>query len=112
ASEKPAGLLPIPDYTGSFWARGYLTGDWGGVRTDLANKGIQFGGEWNQYVQGVANGGHDRATEHGGFADYTVNLDLMRMPRDAGRASREMGATPPETATTLRIARQPQSKGS
>jgi porin len=79
SSEPPAGLLPVPDYSGDFWTRGYLSGDWGGVRTDLANKGVQFGLQWNQTVQGVADGGRDRGVEYGGDLDYTLNLDLMRM---------------------------------
>src|SRR5689334_17322587 len=57
SSSEPAGLLPIPDYSGDFWNRSYLTGDWNGLRTDLANKGIQIGVEWNQTVQGIASGG-------------------------------------------------------
>jgi hypothetical protein len=28
-----AGILPVPDYSGDFWTREYLTGDWGGART-------------------------------------------------------------------------------
>src|SRR5438045_4207489 len=41
-SEASAGLLPVPDYSGGFGSRKYLSGDWGGARTDLANKGVQF----------------------------------------------------------------------
>jgi len=79
SSEAAAGILPIPDYAADFWNNPFLTRDWGGVRTDLANKGVQFGVEFNQYLQGVANGGFDRTTEYGGAVDYTINLDLMRM---------------------------------
>jgi hypothetical protein len=79
SSPAPAGLLPVPDYSADFWSRSYLTGDWGGVRTDLANKGIQIGIEWNQFVQGVSSGGVDHTTEYGATWDYTVNIDLMRM---------------------------------
>src|SRR5215475_12401175 len=53
----PAGILPIPDYSGDFWHNAYLTGDWGGARTDLANKGVQFEVQWHNFVQGVASGG-------------------------------------------------------
>ena len=49
------------------------------MRTDLANKGVQIGVKLNQYVQGVTNGGRDRTAAYGGTADYTLNLDLMRM---------------------------------
>jgi porin len=79
SSMASAGLLPVPDYSADLWTRQYLSGDWGGLRTNLADKGIQVGLEWNQYVQGVADGGRNRATEYGGNVDYTLNLDLMRM---------------------------------
>jgi porin len=49
------------------------------MRTDLANKGIQIGIEWNQFVQGIASGGRDQTTEYDATWDYTINLDLMRM---------------------------------
>ena len=78
-ASQPAGLLPVPDYSATIWKREQITGDWGGVRTDLANKGVQIGMELNQYIQGVTNGGRDRTAAYGGTADYTVNLDLMRM---------------------------------
>jgi porin len=79
APEAAKGLLPIPDYSGDLWSRSFLSGDWGGTRTDWANKGIQFGLNWNQWLQGVADGGLDRTTQYGGLIDYTLNLDLMRM---------------------------------
>jgi porin len=78
-SATPAGILPVPDYSGNFCTRQYLTDDWWGARTYLANKGIQVGVEWNQFVQGVTNGGRDRGTAYGANLDYTLNLDLMRM---------------------------------
>lgn len=74
-----AGILPLPDYTGDLWHRAFLTGDWGGTRTNLANKGLQFQVDWNQYVQGVVDGGRDETTRYGGSLDYRANLDLMRM---------------------------------
>jgi porin len=75
----PAGILPVPNYKADFWNNSYLTGDWGGARTDLANKGVQVGVEWTQFVQGVVRGGNDRNTEYGANLNYTINLDLMRM---------------------------------
>ena len=35
-------------------SEGNSPGDWGGVRTYLANKGVQIGVQLNRYVQGVA----------------------------------------------------------
>jgi carbohydrate-selective porin OprB len=45
-SQASAGILPVPDYSANLWKRQFLTGDWFGLRTDLVNKGIQFGLEW------------------------------------------------------------------
>jgi porin len=78
-SAAVTGLLPIPDYSGNLWTRSYLTGDWFGVRTNLANKGVQFNVQLNQYVQDVANGGKNNTTQYGGNVDYLLNLDLMQM---------------------------------
>lgn len=75
----PAGLLPIPNYSGDFWERGWLTGGWGGARTNLANKGVTFGAQRNQYLQSVVDGGRERTTEYGGNWDGTLTLDLLRM---------------------------------
>ncbi len=79
AQEGAQGLLPVPDYGGDLLNRSRLTGDWGGTRTDLANKGIQVDVDWTQYVQGIVDGGIDRETHYGGHLDYLVHLDLMRM---------------------------------
>ena len=75
----PAGLLPIPDYTSDLWTRPALLGDLGGVRTSLAEQGIQFGIDWNNTLQSVASGGRDTSTAYGGTLDYNLTLDLMRM---------------------------------
>ncbi len=73
------GLLPIPEFGGSWLDRAYLTGDWGGARDALAEAGIQFDLEWMQYVQGVSHGGLDTGTEYGGTVSTRLKLDLMRM---------------------------------
>jgi len=35
------GILPVPDYSGNLLERSTLTGDWKGVRQNLAEKGLQ-----------------------------------------------------------------------
>ena len=50
SADQSQGLLPVPDYGGDIWGRDYLTGDWGGTRTDWANKGVQFGLEYLQWI--------------------------------------------------------------
>ncbi|MFO0861555.1 MAG: carbohydrate porin [Phycisphaerales bacterium] len=75
----PAGLVPLIDYTGDLWTRPRLLGDFGGARTDWANKGIQFDINFTQIVQSVVEGGLDTATRYGGTLDYNVLFDLHRM---------------------------------
>ncbi len=76
---QPEGLLSVPDYGGDLWNRSYLTGDWYGARTKLANKGVQLDVDWTQYMQSVVSGGSESGTEYGGHLDYLLDLDLMRM---------------------------------
>jgi porin len=57
------------------WNRDKLTGDWGGMRTDLTDHGIDIDLRLSQYGQGVASGGVDQNGEYGGTMDYRVNLD-------------------------------------
>ncbi len=71
------GLLPIPDYTAS--SRMYLTGDWGGSRTDLAEQGLQVDVFWTQSGQSVVDGGTDKGWRYGGKLESRWELDLDRM---------------------------------
>lgn len=79
ASAASEGILPIPDYTGDLWTRRALLGDFNGTRTNLAEKGVQFGVDFAQHVQSVVDGGRDINTAYGGTIDYNLTLDLMRM---------------------------------
>jgi porin len=82
---KPPGMLsliqPLPDYTGDWTTRKYLTGDWGGARTQLAEKGILFDMDLTQWLQGNAYGGKDtnNAFRYSGSADYYLKFDTARM---------------------------------
>ncbi len=77
---KPTeGILPVPDYSGDLLTRRYLTGDWWGHRTALAEKGVQFNMSFTQEVQSVVKGGLDTGARYNGALDYSLSLDLMRM---------------------------------
>jgi len=69
--------------TGSYlkdvWTRDKLTGDWGGLRSDLSKRGIDIGLRLSQYWQRVASGGVDVNSEYGGTMDYRVNLDMHKL---------------------------------
>lgn len=73
------GILPIPTYAGSIADRKYLTGDWGGARSDLAARGIQVDVDFTQTAQSVVDGGRDVGARYNGTLDYNINFDLMRM---------------------------------
>ena len=57
------------------WTRDKLTGDWWGLRTDLADHGIGIDLRLSQFYQGVASGGVDTNSEYGGLMDYVLNVD-------------------------------------
>lgn len=74
-------LIPtLPEYGGDLWHRSYLTGDWGGARTALAEHGILLDLDVTQYLQNNAHGGKSTngATEYGGMVDYRLRLDTDR----------------------------------
>src|SRR5262247_246815 len=50
-------LYPVPNYGVDFCSRFYLTGDWGGLRSKLAEHGVQFEFNVTQIFQDVASGG-------------------------------------------------------
>lgn len=82
--EKPpvqSLIHELPDYTGDLAHRKYLTGDWGGARSELAEKGLLFDLDVTQLLQGNAHGGKDtnNAFRYSGSADYTFKLDTARM---------------------------------
>jgi porin len=83
AAAAPDGIVPVPDYAAaeaqSFSLRPYLTGDWGGSRTMLAESGVTLNLNWAQLVQGVVQGGRDESTRYGGRLQALVNFDLDRM---------------------------------
>ena len=73
-----AGILPIPDYSGDFASRSYLTGDWGGARTKLANRGLQFDLDTVTWADGFVDGGTRDNTRAGGNLTFNLKWDLMR----------------------------------
>jgi porin len=56
-----------------------LTGDWGGARARLADRGIEV---WASYTAGlwsVLGGGFDTGTRYEGFAEWGFDADLERL---------------------------------
>ncbi len=78
ALEADATLFPIPSYSGDIATRAALTGDWGGTRTTLAERGIQFSADVNQYYQGILDGGIDTGWDYSGSSDYRLKVDTQK----------------------------------
>jgi porin len=70
---------PANPYSGNFWSRSTLTGDWGGVRNDLAKKGVTFDLSLTQTYPGIVNGGKEQFWKYGGRGDLTINGDTQKL---------------------------------
>lgn len=68
-------LVPWLDYTGGLWHSAGLTGDWGGTRQQLMDKGIRFDVSLIQTLQGNWAGGTDYDYPYQGNMRYGVQLD-------------------------------------
>ena len=70
---------PKDPYSGDLWSRSTLTGDWWGIRNQLADKGITFDLSTTQVGQGVVNGGKSGVWEYGGRGDMVMNADTGKL---------------------------------
>ena len=75
AEETSAAKL----YSGDFWSRTTLTGDWGGTRNEWAAKGVAFDINLNQTGMSVINGGKNQGWEYSGRGNLTLNVDTQKL---------------------------------
>ena len=59
--------------------RSTLTGDWGGARSSLADKGVVFDLRYTSTYQGLSSGTGEQDYEYGGKVDAFVNLDSAKL---------------------------------
>lgn len=71
------GLVPVPQFEGA--NSRYLSGDWGGSRSDLAERGFQLDLAFTQTAQGVVDGGKETGWRYGGKLDAHFSFDFDRM---------------------------------
>ena len=71
--------MPTDPYSGDLLTRSTLTGDWGGIRNQLADKGVTFDLSITQVGQGIVNGGKNGAWEYGGRGDIVMNVDTGKV---------------------------------
>lgn len=77
SAEEPK--LPANPYEGNLRTRSRLTGDWFGLRSALAEKGLTFDMSATQFYQGVDSGGRIRQWDYGGKLDYFGTLDSEKL---------------------------------
>lgn len=66
-------------YSGELGFRSTLTGDWGGARNYLANKGVIFDLSLTQVFQGIVGGGKSEGAEWGARGNLTINVDTQKL---------------------------------
>src|SRR5262245_36577529 len=77
-----AQALQIEDYRRDFWSRPSPTGDLGGLRNTLANKGINLDVDLVQSLQGLNSDGlsHNNVRyPYGRYAEYRLNVDTGKL---------------------------------
>jgi porin len=75
AEEKDAAKT----YSGDFWTRSTLTGDWGGTRNEWAAKGVTFDINLTQTGMSNITGGKKQGWEYSGRGDMVMNIDTGKM---------------------------------
>jgi len=76
-SEPPVHQDNNPPAVDSLHADG-LTGDWGGLRTTLQDRGVEIFGGYTVEVWGNTTGGIEQGAVYTGLLDFGVNLDLEK----------------------------------
>jgi len=79
AQDSDTSTTASPTFGGEFLERSKLTGDWGGVRSRLALKGVTLDADVTQFYQGVTRGGLNRTFQYGGHGDYVMNVDGQKL---------------------------------
>ena len=70
---------PAPPAKPNFWTQEGLTGDWGGARTHLKDKGIDLQFGLTQFFQGVTTGGIRTGNEYNGTFQTNFKFDFGKL---------------------------------
>jgi porin len=71
--------VPAKSYSGDFWSRSTMTGDWGGTRNEWAAKGIKFDIDLTQIGQSVISGGKNQGWEYTGRGNISLNINTEKL---------------------------------
>jgi len=80
-SAKISEATTQADAASDFLTRPYLTGDWTGVRSQLAGQGVSFDLRYTSFYQGLSSGNGASVSdfEYGGKVDAFINFDSGKM---------------------------------
>lgn len=78
-SAAPCSQAQSTSATSSFLTQSYLTGDWAGARSSLADKGVNLDFRHTSFYQGLASGTGDKDFDYGGKFDVFIDLDSSKM---------------------------------
>ncbi len=83
-SSAPDGITaqdtkPVVNPSPSFWSQDYLTGDWGGARSQLSSKGVSFGFNAIQEVLGNPSGGIHQGIIEEGRLEMALDIDFKAL---------------------------------
>jgi porin len=79
------------NFLGSWSKQDYLTGNWGGYREKLKDKGIDIFGFYYATVLGNPIGGRSKGVSYAGLLDLFINLDLEKLIGVKGSSFRISG---------------------
>ena len=80
SNQASAQLVEVPaTWGGDILSRPRLTGDWGGLRDELAQEGIVFDVDLLLTPQIVMSGGRNTGGDFWGNLDYTLNVDTQKL---------------------------------
>ena len=79
-NEQPwaAEAAPLAPYSGDFLTRSTLSGDWWGMRNQLAEKGVTIDMSLTQAAQGIVHGGKDTGWQYGAVAATLSSTSTRR----------------------------------
>jgi porin len=73
---RASDALPAPQ---SLWEQEYATGDWGGWRRSLSDRGVIFNFTYAADAIGVVSGGIRRGVFYNGLLDLGTDIDLEKL---------------------------------
>jgi len=74
-----AAASPVPSPDPGFWHQEEMTGDWGGARSRLKEKGVELEFKLSNFYQGTATGGVRQVSVYNGKFQTITKLDLEKI---------------------------------